>query len=64
MRSDDALAAATGGAGSLLIKPGGALGRSGLSFACAGLALLAPEWRGRTGVRRRPQGASALLRSH
>jgi alpha-1,6-mannosyltransferase len=44
VRSDHALAAATGGAGSLLIAIGGPLGRSGLVCAYAGIALLVLGW--------------------
>ena len=46
------MAAATGGAGSVLITLGGLLGRSGLTWAYAGLALLVAGWwwHGRAGA--------------
>ncbi|WP_305784709.1 polyprenol phosphomannose-dependent alpha 1,6 mannosyltransferase MptB [Symbioplanes lichenis] len=44
MRSDHALAAATGGAGALLVAAGGPLGRPGLVCAYAGLTLLVLGW--------------------
>ncbi|GAA2480639.1 polyprenol phosphomannose-dependent alpha 1,6 mannosyltransferase MptB [Winogradskya humida] len=52
MRSDHALATATGGAGSLLVAAGGTLGRGGLACAYAGLTLmlLGWWWYGRTGT--------------
>ncbi|GAA2580352.1 alpha-(1-_6)-mannopyranosyltransferase A [Winogradskya consettensis] len=44
MRSDHALATATGGAGSLLVAAGGTLGRGGLTCAYAGLTLMLLGW--------------------
>jgi alpha-1,6-mannosyltransferase len=52
VRSDHALATATGGAGSLLVAAGAILGRGGLTCAYAGLTLmlLGWWWYGRTGT--------------